>query len=79
MALRDGEKSECLHCGSHVSKDFRRVYGDQENRAHRCLACDTIERLSSGSAAGIAVNNLTTSRDSSKRHSSLADAGGDSA
>jgi len=42
----------CLCCGSHVTPEFRRGYGDDDDRAHRCFECDIFERLSKGSAAG---------------------------
>ncbi|MGQ4557662.1 DUF7563 family protein [Halobellus sp. GM3] len=49
------ERSLCLHCGAHVSRDFRRTFGDDEQRAHRCLACDSRPRVQQGSAAGRTV------------------------
>ena len=49
-------KSVCGHCGAHVTRDFRRVYGDADNRAHRCHECDTLVRLREGSAAGLDVS-----------------------
>ncbi|RKD94741.1 hypothetical protein ATJ93_1583 [Halopiger aswanensis] len=45
-------RSTCLHCGSFVTDRFRRVYGDDADRAHRCSECDSYPRLSRGSAAG---------------------------
>ena len=48
-------KRHCLHCGAHVSRDFRRVYGDSDDLAHRCRECDSFVRLSEGSAAGLEV------------------------
>jgi hypothetical protein len=42
----------CQHCGSHVTRKFRRVFGDRDNVAHRCYACDSNTRLYRGSAAG---------------------------
>jgi hypothetical protein len=36
----------------HVSRAFRRSYGDADNLAHRCQNCDTRQRLKTGSAAG---------------------------
>ena len=58
MAVRIAavEKSVCQHCGAHVTRDFRRVYGDDDDRAHRCHDCDTLVRLREGSAAGLAVS-----------------------
>ncbi|MGM0606214.1 MAG: DUF7563 family protein [Halobacteriota archaeon] len=47
------DQQVCLHCGAHVTTDFRRVYGDSDDRAHRCRECDTLVRLRQGSAAGI--------------------------
>ncbi|WP_246084430.1 DUF7563 family protein [Salinadaptatus halalkaliphilus] len=44
--------SKCLCCGSHVTPQFRRGYGDGDDRAHRCPDCDTYTRLTDGSAAG---------------------------
>ncbi|WP_373190058.1 hypothetical protein [Halolamina sp.] len=50
------EPGTCQHCGAHVSADFRRTLGDEENVAHRCLACDSTPRLQAGSAAGAKVS-----------------------
>ncbi|SNZ06436.1 hypothetical protein SAMN06269185_1170 [Natronoarchaeum philippinense] len=47
--------TDCLHCEAHVSSDFRRVYGDADDRAHRCPRCDTWVRLQEGSGAGLDV------------------------
>ncbi|WP_258302789.1 DUF7563 family protein [Haloferax larsenii] len=49
------DTSSCLNCGSHVTSDFRRVYGDSEDRVHRCRECDTLVRLHRGSGAGLEV------------------------
>ncbi|WP_149782202.1 hypothetical protein [Natrinema hispanicum] len=49
------DHSTCEHCGAHVTDRFRRVFGDDEDRAHRCGDCDTYARLSRGSAAGVDV------------------------
>ncbi|MGM0592353.1 MAG: DUF7563 family protein [Halobacteriota archaeon] len=50
------EPGDCLHCGSHVTTDFKRVFGDDENRVHRCRECDTYIRLTRGSSAGLDVD-----------------------
>ncbi|TVT94536.1 hypothetical protein FQA18_11270 [Haloferax volcanii] len=50
------DASSCRYCGSHVTRDFRRVYGDSNNHVHRCRECDTLIRLQSGSAAGLSVS-----------------------
>ena len=52
---RSIKRARCEHCGAHVSTDFRRVYGDDDDRAHRCPECDTFRRLSEGSGAGLEV------------------------
>lgn len=33
----------CRHCGGHVSKRFARVYGDRDNRVHRCPQCVDVQ------------------------------------
>ncbi|WP_440769908.1 DUF7563 family protein [Natronorubrum sp. DTA28] len=45
----------CEHCGAYVSDRFCRVYGDNDDRAHRCGDCDSYRRLTRGSAAGVDV------------------------
>jgi len=45
----------CLHCDRHVSERFQSVFGDEQDRAHRCLGCDCFRRVSRGSAAGVDV------------------------
>ncbi|USZ72003.1 DUF7563 family protein [Natronosalvus halobius] len=47
--------STCDYCGAHVSDQFRRVYGDSSDRAHRCGECDSFRRLSRGTGAGVDV------------------------
>ncbi|WP_449405258.1 DUF7563 family protein [Halorarum salinum] len=47
--------AECRHCGEHVPEGFRRVFGDEQGRAHRCPNCDS-NRLHRGSAAGREVD-----------------------
>lgn len=49
-------KGTCEHCGAHVSTDFARVYGDGDNRIHRCPNCDSWIRLQKGSGAGLDVS-----------------------
>ena len=44
--------SHCQHCGAYVSEGLCRVFGDETNTLHRCLACDTKPRLQRGSGAG---------------------------
>lgn len=59
MRLRldpETQPDECKHCGERVKKRFRRVFGDSEDRAHRCYDCDTGARICRGSAAGLDVD-----------------------
>ncbi|WP_341538905.1 DUF7563 family protein [Natrarchaeobius halalkaliphilus] len=46
------DKTKCRMCGSHVTPQFRRTHGDENQVAHRCIECDTDERLGEGGAAG---------------------------
>ena len=46
----------CQFCESHVTRDFARTFGDEQNVAHRCLNCDIFERVTRGSAAGVDVD-----------------------
>ncbi|WP_226039017.1 hypothetical protein [Natrinema sp. DC36] len=50
------DNSTCRNCGAHITDRFRRVFGDDDDRAHRCGDCDTYARLSRGSAAGVDVS-----------------------
>ncbi|QCS43869.1 hypothetical protein [Natrinema versiforme] len=50
------DNSTCDHCGAHVTDRFRRVFGDDGDRPHRCGDCDTYARLSRGSAASVDVS-----------------------
>ncbi|QCS44099.1 hypothetical protein [Natrinema versiforme] len=50
------DRSTCQHCGAYVTDQFRRVFGDDDDRAHRCGECDTYARLSRGSGAGVDVS-----------------------
>jgi len=52
MRLRQQNAAECQNCGAHVSRDFRRTFGDQDDIAHRCTACDCMPRIARGTAAG---------------------------
>ncbi|MFA9502656.1 hypothetical protein ACERIM_07720 [Natrinema sp. H-ect1] len=67
------DHSTCQHCGAHVTDRFRRVFGDDEDRAHRCGDYDTYARLSRGSAAGVDVA-VPDPETSEGRHGGEADA-----
>ena len=45
--------TRCRYCRSHVSDQFARVFGDNDDVPHRCTECDTETRLSYGSGAGL--------------------------
>lgn len=47
--------NQCRYCGAYVSSRFCRVYGDNDDEAHRCPECDSWTRIQSGSAAGRSV------------------------
>ncbi|MCU4926901.1 hypothetical protein OB905_13080 [Halobacteria archaeon AArc-dxtr1] len=63
----------CQECESHVTPEFRRGYGDQDDVAHRCRRCDTAERLSQGSAAGLEVVLADPLDDPTRFNSTLED------
>ena len=56
--------SQCRHCGSHVSRDVVRTFGDEDSRIHRCLSYDSRARLQKGSGAvqDVGYPDPTTSR-----------------
>lgn len=42
------EKSVCQQCQTPVSRQFRRVFGDNDNRVWACLDCTTATRVKRG-------------------------------
>ena len=50
--LDTGGSTNCLHCGTHVTDRFAAVFGDADGRVYRCSGCDSMPRISRGSAAG---------------------------
>ncbi|WP_225917778.1 DUF7563 family protein [Halobaculum rubrum] len=52
-----GSERECQFCGCHVTARFARVFGDENDVAHRCLSCDSTFRVQNGSAAGLDVDH----------------------
>ena len=69
----DANSKRCQKCESHVTDQFRRGYGDQDDLAHRCVTCDTAERLAQGSAAGQDVPLSDPLDDPSRFPSALTD------
>lgn len=39
---------ECQNCGSFVTSDFVRVFGNNESEVFGCIACHTVSDLHSG-------------------------------
>ena len=50
------DSSHCQNSGAYVTDPFGRVFGDQDDVAHRCGECDSYRRLIRGSAAGVNVS-----------------------
>ncbi|WP_202935155.1 DUF7563 family protein [Halorussus amylolyticus] len=73
-AIGEPDESRCLFCENPVPKDFRRVFGDDENHAHRCRSCDTFTRIKKGTAAGREVANTDPVEDPQKQHHVSTDA-----
>ncbi|ELZ08484.1 hypothetical protein C479_14133 [Halovivax asiaticus JCM 14624] len=44
--------STCRNCGNDVTKQFARVFGDNDDVVHRCPECDNYRRMSRASGAG---------------------------
>ena len=49
------DPANCQNCDAHLSEQFRRVFGNGNDLAHRCGECDSSRRLHRGSAAGLDV------------------------
>lgn len=45
-----GVQNQCGHCGTHVSHDFARVFGDNEGTVHRCPSCAVAKSIYAGAA-----------------------------
>lgn len=42
---------ECSNCGSHITPDFARVFGDRDDDIHGCPSCSTYAELKDGAGA----------------------------
>lgn len=42
---------ECRNCGNHVTNDFARVFGDNDNIVHHCPSCVTAREIFEGGAS----------------------------
>ncbi|WP_226481412.1 DUF7563 family protein [Natrinema amylolyticum] len=69
----DADQDQCLCCGSHVTPQFRRGFYDEKDRAHRCTTCDTYDRLSDGSAAGLDIGSPDPLEDPTRFQSAFED------
>lgn len=56
-AVDAGSDRTCRNCGTHVTEQFARVFGDERDRVYRCMSCDSKRRLHRGSAAGRVVDH----------------------
>ncbi|WP_210423568.1 DUF7563 family protein [Halorussus marinus] len=70
------ELDQCQFCGTHVTEQFRRVFGDDQDIVHRCIECDTITRLQKGTGAGRDVNHTDPADEPWRLRNSHAKAGG---
>lgn len=69
----DHDPTRCLTCGSHVTPEFRRGFGDQRDRVHRCTTCDLRGRLALGTAAGQTVDEVDPLTDPTRFEGSFDD------
>lgn len=51
------DRRRCDFCNTHVTDDFRRIYGTDDRHAKRCPDCDSWTRIIRGSAAGKDVDH----------------------
>lgn len=47
---RTGNEHRCLGCDTHVSAEFARVFGDNDDTIYACLNCSTLSALRDGQA-----------------------------
>lgn len=40
--------TRCRNCGTYVSSQFAKVFGDNEDEIHRCIECSTLRDLQQG-------------------------------
>jgi hypothetical protein len=40
----------CQHCGAHVTGDFTRVFGNNDDEVYGCLECHLVQELVNGDA-----------------------------
>lgn len=72
----DPDLDHCQFCGAHVTEQFRRVFGDDNDIAHRCVECDTTTRLQKGSGAGRDLDHADPADQPWRLRNSHANAGG---
>lgn len=47
-----GANATCTICGAFVTKDFARVFGDNDDEVHGCLECQDRTAIREGGIAG---------------------------
>jgi len=40
----------CQHCGAHVTGDFTRVFGNNDDEVYGCIECHLVQELVNGDA-----------------------------
>jgi hypothetical protein len=61
-------ENECQYCGSHVTPEFARQFGDRHDTVHRCGECDTYRRVRRGSGAGRDVSDPDPQIQGGRKH-----------
>lgn len=51
VGVASGLGRRCRNCGTHVTPDFARVFGDNQDRVYRCHECADGVELFVGAAA----------------------------
>jgi DNA-directed RNA polymerase subunit RPC12/RpoP len=46
-----GTALRCENCGAHVTPEFTRVFGDNEDRVYSCFECQEASKLFDGAGA----------------------------
>jgi hypothetical protein len=52
---------ECQRCGAHVTEDFTRVFGTDDNEVYGCLDCLVAHELAEGEGGRIEEPDATGS------------------
>ena len=62
---RSTSENRCQSCGSFVTRDFARVFGNNQNEVYACLECTTSTEVKRGGARAedVDTTNLIGGRD----------------